>query len=159
MRSLTLIILLFAMVPTRTQASWLTQGAMAYIAMDMHEARKANVIATFVISFNPRLGCSAEVGTIVTQGATLGEKQTQRWTDEKMVVTLDTGARWSENTAITKYTNGVEATFLAPDGLVERLKRGRYVRSQITPGTPIFEFSLEGAASAIETAAVRCRPR
>ena len=73
-----------------------------------------------------------------------------------MTVTVD-GKTWSGKTALVRYSNGIEAMFSAQGDLIEALKVSKLARVKVFATSPIFEFPLQGAKMAIESARFNCR--
>jgi hypothetical protein len=135
---------------------WGVQGINALVMMDYPDAQKANTSGIFLISFNPKLGCNAEVETIIKTGKRLGNVVRQEWAKFRMVITVDGKRSWSERTALTQYTNGFATTFLCPIDLLESLQTGHFIRSRMLPDSPEFEFPLQGAKFALQKARENC---
>jgi hypothetical protein len=136
---------------------WRTQGVNAVATMKPTIAKDSETLVSLVVSFNPKLSCAAEIETIVMKGSALGTAKRQQWMKEQMQINVDNDKKWSERTAATEYSNGMAATFLGSDDLVQAMRNGKVAHTRTLPGTPIFEFPLAGAREAIDEAKRACR--
>lgn len=135
---------------------WRVQGLNAVATMLPVAAKNPNMRVSLVLSFNPKLSCSAEIEILVMSGEKLGTVKRQQWIQDQMHVSVDEGKHWSGRTAVTEYSNGMATTSLAADDLIQTLKSGRVAHARTLPGTATFVFPLDGAKAAIETARKNC---
>jgi hypothetical protein len=151
----------FVSSPTfvRAEGFWQVQGTTAYVATDIVNAAKPNVVATFLVSFDPRLACGPEIGVTLTEGRKLDKPKGQQWMEEPMVVSVDGKYTFSEKSVLTKYANGFEVTFLGPQEILDRLKAGSYVHAKIPGEMPTFGFPLGEASAFIVAAQTACRTK
>ena len=138
------------------ESFWVLQGPVARIVEDVPSAKKPNTQVSFIVSFNKALGCAAEIETLVMTESTLGKPIRQKWMTEKMYLTIDGNPSISNRTAATEYENGFATTFLSPPSFLNQLKNGTTVKTVMMPGSPAFEFPLQGSGPVIDSALKEC---
>ena len=134
---------------------WTVQGSTAMETLTFPNGKGAT---SFLLSYNTNNSCRPEVALLIFQDRSmqLGAFQKRKATKDIMTITID-GQKFSGYTNYSKYSNAIEAGFVANEQVVNRLQTGRTAYIKTTDKTPQIEFPLEGAANAIESARRNCR--
>lgn len=152
------IIVFFLLLPSTSIARdyWVINGGTANLTMKIGDVFKDNTYSHLIISYAASSGCTPEIGLLFTEGHKLGYPLDRKKTLENMVVYVG-GNTYSENTVMTKYSNGFETTFFASKNLINDLLRSDDVMLSPTKNNHLIKFPLDGIHRVINSTKAACR--
>ena len=124
-------------LPINALAQW-TNDAHGAILSKSTTGKNSEVVSfSLMVSYYPERGCTPEVSFILMSGMKLGggEKQWETSKPNKQLQIKIDGAMFTNNTKITKYTNGFEYSMKAPPGFVKAMEnnpRETLINSNLT---------------------------
>ncbi len=149
-----LIISLFYLPAAYCQSFWQVKKHNASVTTEF--SGKAFKYAVLNVNWDSTIGCRPTIGLVFMKGNVLGTFKAASEASEFMIVSIG-NERWSEKTIIASYTGGVEAMFVMPETLVQAFKNSGPIHVKLFQNSPIYEFPLEGAATAIVKAKNNCK--
>ena len=137
---------------------WHVESGIAYAAVEFPNAKTSGTTGTLTVEHLLVAGsCRVTIGLALMKGTKFGTPLSNGRASSKMTVSVVGSKEWSERPIIVKYSNGFEAGIPAPKDLLAAMRVGKIIRIQTISDTPTFEFSLVGAAEAMQQAAAVCR--
>jgi hypothetical protein len=140
------------------ESYWRVQSGLAYATLEFPNAKTPGAIATLTIEYLPVAGsCRVTLGLAIMKGPKLGTALSNGRASGTMTASVVGSKTWTDRPVVVKYSNGVESGIPAPEDLLAAMRVAKFIRVQAISGTPTFEFSLVGAAAAMQRASAICK--
>lgn len=149
-----LIISLFYVPAVYCQSFWQVKNHNASVTTQF--TGKAFKYAVLNVNWDSTIGCRPTIGLVLMKGNVLGKFKAVAESSEFMIVSIG-DKRWSEKTIIASYTGGTEAMFVMPETLIEAFKNADALHVKLFQNSPILEFPLGGAETAVAKAKDNCK--
>jgi len=152
-------VLLAALVAcAQSSGYWHVASGVAYTTLEFPNAKKPGATATLTVEYSVISGsCVAMVGLAVLDSTKFGTPLSSGRSNGLMTVSVLGKGTWTDHPVVARYSNGVESGMPASPDLIATMRTADTIHVQATSGTPMFEFSLVGAESALQNAASTCR--
>jgi hypothetical protein len=146
--------------PASVLAQWTANGHDAMFAMYLPQAEKPEANAVFMVSYRKQWGCRPFVSVILMTGRKLGTPERQgvlRKRENQLTVQIDSHS-FTDESKLTKYSNGIELAMFAPPGLINAMNRTpSSVIAKMGSASGGFDFSDgKGFTAANASAAANC---
>jgi len=147
-------------LPATALSQWVSNGRDAMYTMYLPQARKPDTHAILLVSFEKRWSCRPIISVMLMVGRKLGapERQaTESKREDQLSIVVD-GKAFTNETKVTKYSNGMELAMFAPPGLIDALKsQPSSVIARLGAGLSGFDFSgAQGFSAASASALAAC---